>query len=132
MNHFEKTIAEIQANPAAFGLRECILCGRGYIHVIGLCIPDPVSKLAVELGQAPEGKTRTAFYALCEECASKGQVSADKAEEQMLKELEEGQSVNVYRERTNQIDRPHELHECPSKGLCDQCRAKRASIDEAK
>jgi len=57
-------VPRVLADPSAFGLDGCLLCG-GPMKVVGLFFPNP--DVAKRLGQ-PKGKQRVVFYALCAAC----------------------------------------------------------------
>jgi hypothetical protein len=89
---WEKKTQEVLRDPARYGIRDCLICRNDKITFVGICFPS--KELAGRL-QTPAGKTRTVFYGLCEECASKEKESADRVEEIIRKELDEGQTINL-------------------------------------
>jgi chloramphenicol 3-O-phosphotransferase len=91
-------IADMVMRPKEYGFRDCVLCGREQVHVIGVHVPG--EEAAKKLKQ-PEDKIRTTFYALCEECSKRGKAAADEAEALFIKDIEEGKPVTFLHENRN-------------------------------
>lgn len=66
---YKETVEKVANNPAAYGIRDCILCGRETIAIVGVCFPDTGSELHKKL-QEPKGKRRSVFYGMCRECVN--------------------------------------------------------------
>mgnify|MGYP001037528673 CR=1 FL=1 len=77
---------------ALSAVKNCYLCGKEQIKVVGCYVPSSPSQL---LGEPVSGKTRTYWYGLCEKCFKL--TNKEKlVEEKMKSELEAGMYFKIY------------------------------------
>lgn len=89
---FKKKLKLIIRNPSAYGIRDCILCGREVIGLVGVCFPT--EELAKKLNE-PQDKTRAVFYGLCDECAKEGRAAADRVEAEITRSIDDGEPIHL-------------------------------------
>jgi hypothetical protein len=91
---WQKLTERILKNPAAFGIKECYLCGGLPITHVSMTFPE--GDLAEKLRQ-PVGKTRVTYVGVCERCEHLPNAS-DLIDEKMIEELDAGTPVNLLGE----------------------------------
>ena len=94
-SEYSKTINKVTKNPAAYGIRECVLCGRESISLVGICFPDTGSELHKSLN-APANKSRSVLYGVCRECAEEGltEEMSKRIDEIILKSIQDGEKMH--------------------------------------